>query len=40
MPARANAVKASVTDMAQFPNGTSGAQPSMMSHISPWLDVA
>ena len=39
-PAQADAAIASVTDMAQFPNGTSGGQPSMMSHISPWLDVA
>ena len=30
----ANAANASVTNMAKFPNGTSGAQPSLMSHIS------
>ena len=40
MPAQANAAIASATNMAQFPNGTSGAQPSLMSHISSWLDVA
>ena len=40
MPAQANAAIASVTDLAKFPHGTSGAQPSMMSHICPWLDVA
>ena len=40
MPAQANAAIASATNMAKFPNGTSGAQPSLMSHISSWLDVA
>ena len=35
MPAQANAAIASVMDLAKFPHGTSEAQPSMMSHISP-----
>ena len=39
MPAQANAAIASVTDMAQFPNGTSRAQPSMMSHMSHSLNL-
>ena len=39
MPTQANQENASVTDMAKFPDGTFGAQPSLMSHISPWLEV-
>ena len=40
MPTQANHANASVTTMAKFPDGTSGTQPSMMSHLSHWLDVA
>ena len=39
MPTQANHANASVTTMAKFPDGTSGTQPSLMSHLSHWLDV-
>ena len=38
-PGMANAAIASVVDIAKFPHGTSGTQPSLMSHLSHWLDV-